>query len=219
MTFEMKDSDMDAAWIADMWAKNPCTKILDQNGTPNGNYRTGPLRLGFVNIFERGKPVPPATQGKFGSHLIFPIAADLAVLKGAATETALAKWPTAGQQGGPTLHTPFRQQSEKQNLSGYNPGGIFIVATADQQQPYCVDPRGAPITDKAKLYSGVWALAVIRPFDFDKGMKKGVGFGLQGVIVIADDRNLGGGGSNPLADMAGAQIDAASAAVPVNSLF
>jgi len=127
MTYAMNASDMDPKWVEEMWAKFPCQKIVDANGQPNGNYRTGPVRGSFLNIFSRSKPVPPATQGKFTATALFPPAADISVLKQAATEAALSKWPQAGQVGGPSLHTPFRQQADKANIEGYTPGGVFIV--------------------------------------------------------------------------------------------
>ena len=219
MTWAMKDSDMDPKWIEDMWAKFPCQKVVDANGVENGNYRTGPVRLSFLNVFERGKPIPPATQGKYSATGLFPASADISVLKEAATSTALEKWPKAGQAGGPTLHTPFRQQSEK-SLEGYGEG-VFISANADLRQPYIVNSQGAPITNPQEAQSGYWGFLVLRPFTFDAGMKKGVSFGLQGVMIIARDRTFGGGSSDPKSDFAGVKIDTGMEAAATNpsSLF
>ena len=221
MTYAMNSSDMDPKWIEEMWAKFPCQKVVDQNGVENGNFRTGPVRGSFLNIFERSKPIAPNPQGKFTATALFPPAADISVLKAAATEAALSKWPTAGQQGGPTLHTPFRQQAEKSDLDGYTPGGIFVVGVADQRQPYIVDSRGVPITDRTQAQSGYWYLMVLRPFTFDSGLKKGVSFGLNGLMMIAKDREFGGGGSSPASDFHGVSIDTSAQAASVNaaSLF
>lgn len=221
MTFQMDASDMDPKWVEEMWAKFPCQKIVDQNGVENGNYRTGPVRGSFMNVLSRGRPIAPNPTGKFGATALFPPAADISVLKMAAQETALGKWPTAGQTGGPTLHTPFRLQSDKANLEGYTDGGVFITATADQRAPYAVNAQGAPIVDEALVKSGSWYLFVLRPFTFDAGLKKGVSFGLQGVMLIADDRSFGGGGSDPRSDFAGVSIDTSAQAAAINpsSLF
>lgn len=221
MTWQMKDSDMDPKWIEDMWGKFPCQKVVDANGAENGNFRTGPVRLSFLSVFERAKPVEAGKQGRFQATALFPPGADLTVLKEAATATALEKWPRAGQADGPTLHTPFRRQDEKANLEGYTPGGIFITASADQRQPYIVDSRGAPIVNPQDAQSGFWGFLVLRPFSFDAGMKKGVSFGLQGLMVIAKDRTFGGGGGDPAADFAGVQIDTGMEAAATNpaSLF
>ena len=221
MTYAMNASDMDPKWVEEMWAKFPCQKIVDANGVPNGNYRTGPVRGSFLHIFERAKPIAPNPTGKFTATALFPPAADISVLKQAATETALGKWPNAGQVGGPTLHTPFRQQADKANIEGYTPGGVFVVGVADQRQPYIVDERGAPIVDRNEAQSGYWYLMVLRPFVFDSGLKKGVSFGINGLMRIAKDKTFGGGGSNPASDFAGVAIDTSAAAASVNaaSLF
>ena len=221
MTYAMNASDMDPKWVEEMWAKFPCQKIVDANGVPNGNYRTGPVRGSFLNIFERAKPIAPNPTGKFTATALFPPAADISVLKQAATEMALGKWPNAGQVGGPSLHTPFRQQADKANIEGYTPGGVFVVGVADQRQPYIVDERGAPIVDRNEAQSGYWYLMVLRPFVFDSGLKKGVSFGINGLMRIAKDKTFGGGGSNPAADFAGVAIDTSAQAAAVNpaSLF
>lgn len=216
MTYAMNASDMDPKWIEEMWTKFPCAKVLDANGQPNGNFRTGPVRGSFMNVLERGKPIAPNPTGKYQGTALFPPAADISLLKTAATEAALSKWANAGQAGGPTLHTPFRQQSEKPNLEGYTPGGIFITATADQRAPYAVDAQGAPLTDNALVVSGAWYFFVLRPFVFDAGLKKGVSFGLQGVMLIAKDRSFGGGGGDPRSDFAGVTIDTSAQAAAVN---
>jgi len=67
------------------------------------------------------------------------------------------------------------------------------------------------------IVSGAWYFFVLRPFVFDAGLKKGVSFGLQGVMKIADDRAFGGGGGgNPAADFAGVSIDTSAQAAAVN---
>ena len=43
----------------------------------------------------------------------------------------------------------------------------------------------------------MWVMATLRAFAFDAKMKKGVSFGLQSIMKIADDVELGGGGSGP----------------------
>lgn len=217
MTYEMNGSEIDANWIADTWAKNPCQAVLDTNGQPTGNYRTGPVRLSFLNVFERGKPIAPATQGKYSATCLFPPAADWSLLKQAAAEAATVKWPLAGKPGGPDLHSPFRPQVDKSRLEGYTPGGVFITGVADQFQPYVVDTRGAPVVDPREAQSGYWGLVVLRPFVFDSGMKKGVSFGLQGLMIIRKDKVFGGnGGGNAAADFAGVSIDTSATAAAVN---
>lgn len=227
MTWQMKDSDMDPKWIEEMWQKFPCAKVVDANGVENGNYRTGPVRGSFMHVLVRS-PIKETAQGKIGGKFdgtaLFPPAADLSVLSAGAKELALAHWPdygktdAAGNNIGPNLHSPFNQQSQKLNQPGYTAGGVYITSVADQRAPYAVNGQGAPIIDNNEIYSGAWYFFIIRPFKFDVGMKKGVSFGLQGVMKIADDARLGGGGGggNPGADFAGVSIDTSAQAAAVN---
>lgn len=197
----MDASKMTDDWVRDVLARNPCLKL------DNGNVRTCPFRASFPNIFEKGKPIAPNPEGKYGTTLLFPAIADLSVLRAEATAVAFAKWP--GLKDGSlkmSLHTPFRDQAEKQQFEGYSPGSIFMTATSERQPP-CVDTRLAPVVDRNKVYPGVWAIATLRCYDFDKGVKKGVTFGLQSIMIIADDTQLGGGGSDPTQDYAGINID------------
>lgn len=203
MTFfnpEAASSRVSEAWVKDLWDRYPCVKL------DNGNIRTGAVRLSFPHLFTAQKAMEPGKPDKFTATCLFPAGADLSVLKAEASAVAKAKWPDAGAQGGPTLHSPFRNQGEKLKFSGYVDGSVFITASGERRPPV-VDLNVAPITDESKVYPGVWAFVTLRCFDFDAKVKKGVSFGLQSVMIIADDDNLGGGGSDPNADFAGVSIE------------
>ena len=117
----------------------------------------------------------------------------------------------AGKQGGPKLKGPIKQQADMADrYEGYGHEGVYISATADRQ-PTVYDARQQPITDPDRVYPGVWVVATIRPFTYDKGVNKGTSFGLQALMIVAEDKRLGGGGSSP-ADFGGIQLDAAVSA-------
>lgn len=197
----MSSTRMTDEWILDAWRRNPCVKL------DNGNCRTGPVRLSFPNIFQKGKAIEEGKEPKYGSSLLFPAGVDISALRAEATAVALAKWPTAGQPGGPSLHSPFKDQAEKAGqYEGYLPGSIYMSCYAERKPP-AVDSRLSPLVDETKIYPGVWAIATIRCFDFDVKVKKGISFGLQSVMIIADDTEWGGGGSDPTKDYAGISID------------
>jgi len=191
-------SDKSDAWIQRTLQGNPCLDLGD------GNFRTCPGRLSFPNIFSRSKPIPPATEGKYGTNFVFPVGADINILMRAAEACALDKWP----KGGGKLKGPFKQQEEMLKYEGYEAGGYYISATADKTPPRVFDSRMVPITDEARVYPGVWAVAIIRPFSYDKNVNKGVSFGLQGLMIVADDKQLGGGGVDPQKAFGGVSIDA-----------
>lgn len=197
-------SNMSPEWVAKVVRENPFIRCVDEKGAPNGNYRTCPVRLSFPHIFARQKPIPPNTEGKYGANLLIPPIADISMIRQAAIDKALEKWPNAGQPGAPKLKLALLPQSENQQYEGYGPEGFFIRATADRRVPF-LDMRMAPIVDEAKAYPGAWVFAVIRPFHYDTSVNKGVSFGLQSLMFICDDKQLGGG-SNPVQDYAGVNI-------------
>ena len=199
----MTDTDMADEWIANAIKNNPCVVL------PSGNIRTCPVRLSFPNIFERSKPIPPRTEGDYGANLIFPLGADLSVLYAEATAATKAKWANAGTPQGPKLRSPFKKQNEMTKYAGYSSDdkAIYISATSKKSQPVCVDMRMQPIVDASRVYPGVWAIATIRPFTYDQGVNKGTSFGLQSVMIVADDSKLGGGGFSA-SDYEGINIDA-----------
>lgn len=196
------NSRIDAETVSRWLASNPCRPVLDKAGNPTGEYITCPVRMSFPNVTKKGKPIEEGKEPRHSLTLLFPHGADLSVLKKAATDAVLAKWPNPPA----SLTSPFRDQGEKKHLDGYVEGAIFMTASGDRK-PYFVDQRMAPMTDDSKEYPGAWAIVTLRPFVYDKGVKKGVSFGLQGVMFVADDTQLGGGGSDPNTAFAGVQIE------------
>jgi hypothetical protein len=99
---------------------------------------------------------------------------------------------------------------------GYTEGGIYLSCNTDRKPPV-VDVKGQVVTDEDRVYPGVWAICTIRPFAYDAKVNKGVAFGLQSVMLIADDKNLGGGGEDVSKAFAGVNIEAGD--VDTSALF
>lgn len=217
---------MTPQWIADAVRMNPVTPLLDKEGKPDGNFRTCPVRLDWIDLFEPEKPKKQkdgtmSAGGKYGATLIFPVGADVSLLEQAAINLAYQKKPEAYDQNTGLwhgVHMPFRDQREKcMQSEGYMPGGKF-TATKTKFQPQILMPgpldpatgqvQWIEVKDPAKVYSGVWAICVVNAFWFDVGVKKGVSFGLQNVCLISDDQKLGGGGGTRDArkDFAGVSV-------------
>ena len=202
----MADTNMTDEWIKKACERNPI-RVLD-----SGNILLCPTRGSFLNLFERSRPIPPATEGSYGGNLIFPTCADLSVLEKAVIEVLKEKCPDAlssDPQRRVKVKSPFKDQGEMLKYDGYVEGGKFISATSKKNRPVLVDARQQIVTDETLVYPGVWVVCTVRPFWYDKGVNKGVSFGLQSVMLVADDKNLGGGGGgNVAADFAGVNIDA-----------
>lgn len=198
----MNDTERSEEWISRIVANNPCFKTAK-------DYRTCPVRLSFPHIFERGKPVEAGKTGVYGASLLFPKGADISLLRTAAAETAVAKWPKAGTPEGPKLKNPFLDQGASVKYGGFEEGAVYLRANAYENAPWVVDARQQIVTDPKLVYPGVWALAFINPGVYDKGVNKGVSFFLNGLMLIADDKELGSGSGRPTPmHFGGVQIDA-----------
>lgn len=205
-------STMTTEWIQRVWEKIPCVKLDDIH------YRTGPVRLAFANILERGKPMPPKTEGSFGAVLLFPEGADISILKLARKELVTEKAPAALTNEAilKKLNNPFKDQGDFVNsksptgelYDGFVAGRACISANSNSQ-PQCVDQRMVPVTDKKDVYSGCWVIPILTAKWFDVGTNKGPTFYLDSVMVVAHDENIGGtGGVNVNKAFAGVEIDA-----------
>lgn len=205
----MKNSRMTDEWIARALQMNPM-RVLE-----NGNLITMPLRLAFANITKPAKRQPndaPDKKMKFGAALLFPSGAEQqiqTVMIPMYYNVMRGKFPqNFGPDGRPFgLHDPFHRQDDKQNKAGYTPGCLFVNVTSDYK-PQVVDGAMNPIVDEARIYSGVWAIVALNAYSYNDPRKKGVGFGLQSLMIIQDDENLGGQGGDPKKDFANVRIDA-----------
>lgn len=189
-------SDKSPKWIQEAVAANPVTKL------DNGNFTSGPVRLSWPNIFSKGKPMDDNSEGKYGTAVLFPAGVNLDILQqaalGCAKEHFAGSFNAQGQPSG--LHFPFRDQQEKERFDGYVAGSIFLTCTSGQRPP-CVDHNLQPITDEERVYPGVWAIISMNVFSWDRKVKKGVSFGLQSVMIVANDLPLGSI-ADPSADFA-----------------
>ncbi len=210
---QMKDSTLDPRWLAEMMRANPIQKAA------NGNILSGPVRLTFPNLFKPSdRKKDDGSDGKYGASLLFPSGANLQVLSDEWYRVAHEKFPSNWNGNQPVgLHSPFHDQVEKtvgtKVYSGYTPGCIYLNVSSNFR-PQVVDGGMNPIADEARVYPGVWAIVAMNSYDYrpqkGKAGKTGVGFGIQSVMLIADDTRLGGGGSDPKADFAAITITGAS---------
>ena len=93
-------TNMSPEWIAKVTKDHPWVIL------PNGNIRSGPVRLSFANLMERSKPIPPNTEGKYSTNLIIPLGADLTVPKAEAARVAKDKWAASWDPAGAEAEDP-----------------------------------------------------------------------------------------------------------------
>lgn len=217
MASTIKNSRMTDEWIAKQVAANPCKPYIDpKTGQPNGILLTCPVRLAFCNLFtavtgknDNGSDKAPM----FNATLLFPPQAQASVdsvLWPAAYNELVKTFPDYVMADGnlaPGLHIPFHDQAEKaMKYSGYTPGASYINVSS-QFKPPVVDAGMNPVVDENAIYAGCWAIVALNVYAY-KNRKKGVAFGLQTVMKIADDEKLSGGGADPTKTFAGVQVDA-----------
>lgn len=154
------------------------------------NIITPEFRVSYPYLFRPQKPMDENGTPKYSLVMLFKLGEDLSKLKAAAKQACVDKWGADAAKWPKGLHTPFRDQGEKSS-EGYVPGAIFVTATS-KQKPGLVDAAVQPIIDESQFYAGCYAIAELRAFTYDRGVKKGVGFGLQNVQKKRDGESLSG---------------------------
>lgn len=209
----MKDSRMTDEWIAAVIRSNPI-KIAEKTG----NIITCPVRLNFTSLWSASKSQDASADkaATYNTVIMFPPGANEMI-----TSTIVPPYIAALRQAFPNnfgadgqpfgLHSPFRDQKEKQQYPGYTPGCLFISA-GTQFKPQIVDPSFNPIVDESRVYDGVWAIVALNLYPYGikpVRPKKGVSFGLQSIMIFADDEHIkpGGKAAPPQDDFAGINID------------
>lgn len=214
-TTVLRDSMVGDQWIRDCYSLNPVRRVIDpKTQQPNGNILTGPVRLAFCDALFEARAAANNPQGpkKFGTNALYTPFTDFTIIYEEYYKACAATFPefynpNTQQYNG--LHSPFRDQAEKAHqYAGFTPGCIFLNHTS-KFMPQVVDIRGNPITDRNRVYAGAWAILAINAYPYGKNPpqpKKGVGFGLQQVMIIGDDTKLAGGAPDPRVTFAGVNV-------------
>jgi len=213
----MMHSRMTDEWIAAVVRGNPI-RIAEKTG----NIITCPVRLQYVHLFKPAKPQKDDSPDKKPSYncvACLPPGVDAGVqniLRAAVYAEERKSFPNNFGPDGRSfgLKDPLRFQHEKartqegKEVKGFTPGLLCFTA-GTQIKPIVTDVAGNPIVDESRVYGGVWAILALNVYSY-KNKISGVNFGLQNVMIFADDEQTGGGGgSDPRDDFAGVQIDQA----------
>lgn len=209
----VRNSDIGDAWIQQMMAANPPQFVIDpKTGQPNGNITSGLVRLSFCDLFEFRKPmanqpVDPNMRQTFGTAILFPPGADMRVFDQEWDRVARSDfaqyWNGAMWAG---IDPPYRNQEEKVQYEGYTPGGKWMNVSS-QYKPPVVDMNMNPIVDKSRVHAGMWAIVALNTYASGKSTpRKGPRFGIQTVMIVADDRSLEGGSADPRAMFQGVKV-------------
>ncbi len=91
------------------------------------------------------------------------------------------------------LKLPLRdgddKSDDKSKDKAYN--GHYFLNTSAEKKPGIIGPNGQPIIDPSKVKSGFWYKADINFFPFKAKGNKGVGVGINNLMLVREDEILG----------------------------
>lgn len=165
-------------------AQNQDTKVV-----------TGKVRLGYVHLWEPFSNIDGA-EPKYSVMLLVPKTdkKTIAAIE-KAQEAALenGKGKTFGGSIPKAWKNTFRDGDEEGDLEK-NPEleGHMFMTISSKTKPGVVDGNVQPILDSTEVYSGCYARVSMNAYPFSKSGNKGVSFGLNHVMKVADGEFLGG---------------------------
>ncbi len=206
----MKDSKVGDAWIQEMCRLNPVSRVRGADGQLNGNITTGPVRLSFTDALFVAKPkmknAPPGSPVGYGCTLLLTPITDQTIFWEEYNRICQAEFQQFWNGQYYAVDNPIRNCGEKPQFAGYTPGCFFTNVSSNFKPPI-VDHMGNPIVDPNRVYPGVWAIVAVNAYASGKGQpKKGPRFGLQTIMIVGDDTNLGGAAPDPRAMFAGVNV-------------
>lgn len=213
----MTDSVVGDKWIRDACLANPTVMLPGEARL----ISTGPVRLAFCDTLWEPKAPSNNPNGtpKFGTTALYTPFVDMNVFYAEYWRLCAEKFASywnphlnGGQGGYAGLESPFHDGANKAHkFQGFTPG-LHYMAHTSKFKPRIVDstPAKNDILDRSKVYAGAWALLVVNAYSYGISPpqpKKGISFGLQGVMLIGDDTNLAtGGGIDPREAFANAKV-------------
>lgn len=200
-------------WIRQMQQLVPPQKVYKTDAAGQqvwtGDILSGPVRLCWPTLFELPAPTATNLNPKFGVDMLFPpplpgqdVATQMALFYEEywriCAQSFQSHWNGQSYVG---LHSPFHDQGEKFKYDGYTTGCVYFRASSKFKpsvvKPIPGDPNNFnPVVNPAEVYAGVWAIVSMNCYAYGiqpPQPKKGPGFGVQSIIIIGDDTNIGGG--------------------------
>jgi hypothetical protein len=199
----MTNSKVGDPWVREICQNNPTVMLPGENRL----ISSGPVRLAFCDtLYDPKAPSNnPAGTPKYSVCALYSPFTDWAIYYAEYYRICNEMFsdhynPHLTPPGYSGLENPFHDCAHKSmKFEGFTPG-LFYVNHTSKFQPSIVDYQKNPITDRSRVYPGVWAILVVNAYGYGKSPpqpKKGVSFGLQAVMIIGDDTNLSGGGVDP----------------------
>ena len=154
------------------------------------------MRISYPNLFE-AKPNPSGAL-KFSCSLLIP-KADVEGVKilRAAIEKAKAIGKEKIWKGKvPRFRYDPLRDGDEELASGDKTDkvykGMYFLNSSSNDAPGVVGPDAKPLMDHKAIFAGCWVRADINPFPYDNSGNKGVGWGLNNVMLVKEDERLDG---------------------------
>lgn len=161
---------------------------------------TPPFRASYPHLFE---PRKNELNGKneYSVTALFKPGENLKKIEDAIKAAITKKWGPDSKKWPRDLKTPLRDQFERAKEDedtgsmvlpdGYVKGAKFLNLKSSEP-PGVVDQNVQRILDTSEIYAGVWMIAKVNFYAYDKKGNRGVSAGLLHVQKYKDDAPLGG---------------------------
>ncbi len=158
---------------------------------------TGIMRLSYAAIWEPKENLSGIL--KYSCTLLVPksdkstIAALQKAVKSAIEIGKEARWSGKVPK---FSYEPLRdgdiELAELDSSKGPEYAGHYFLNCSSDQAPGVVDIHGSPLFNQDKLYSGCFVRADIKAFPYSHKGNKGIGWGLNNLMVVEDGKRLDG---------------------------
>lgn len=159
----------------------------------NENVRT-PRALGCFVFLKQPRPGLGGGEAKYSLMLMWPKTTDLTKIKQAIIDAAKTKFSgdVIGAFKAGRLKNPLRDGDKKFEEGGDETfKGMVFMNASSTSRPGIVDISGQPV-DPSEVYSGCFFHAAVRFFPYDKNGNKGVGVGLQNLMLVHKGKRIDG---------------------------
>lgn len=152
------------------------------------------VRFSFLKVFKAVEALDG--KKKFSTTILIPKGhPQVEEVKATIKEVMSARWPDAAKKKFAGFHNPLRDgDTDETNAGREGYAGCYFInaSTSEDRPPQCVDRNLQPAVP-SEWVSGDWGNVTVSFFDFDAGVKKGVGVGLGNVQFLKKGEPLAGG--------------------------
>lgn len=153
-------------------------------------------RMLYPSLLEKTLPKGETDQSKakYQINVLFPKAADFALLQKKVAEVIAERW-TPAQQAKLKIKKPFLKVSDMPKLAGYADEYPVLIRLNANIKPQVMSPDGkSMVADEEEIYGGRWAEVTCNVYAYEHPTGgPGVSCGLGNVHLLDHDDAIGAG--------------------------